>query len=417
MRSIRAAATALQNPPAWSSLAALAGALGLPSPVSLSVLYDVMMQPLTFHADIETPSGTALGGTVDLNVFSDGSTNFKVHMHDSGWDPYDFKVRCTLQCPNGLAFLFQTGGHTDGTGSNPFGHVNRNFDHEEDIQNVSIKGFWTDVRFSTLAVSKSYEDSGLLNTLEDIAKDLLGFIIAYVTLGEGLALVVCLGSDLSNALDGSFAGPGGLVGVVVAGGIAWVYGPSAIIASIVFGIGAGLLTDALIRHRSMTQQEYDFANLVFQGTLPGRDRFFITNLTRPTARFYTWPEIDGSIVLNLGDEAFDSPMTFSRPGYMTRGQVFIHEMTHAWQIQTKSFIPGLACKELFQTSTYTVGQLGKPWSDYGIEQQAALVDQWFGVAASGWTDVTDLARKLTEKPATNNMSFPYIQNNIRLGQN
>jgi hypothetical protein len=417
MKSLRDAACAVQNPPPFTSLRGFANDLNLPVPISLSHLYDELRAPVTFHADIVTPPGTALGGTVDLTVSSDGHTVFNVHMHDSGFDPYTFRVRCALRAPSGLIFLYQTSGHTDGTGSNLLGHVQRDFDHNEDSFNPSIKAFWTDFRFATMAVSKSYEDAGLLNTLEDIAKDLIGFLLADVTLGAGLALVVCISADLSNAFNGSFIGPGGLVGVVVAGGIAWVWGPSAIIASIVLGVTAGAIVDAAIKHRSLTQEEYDFAGLVFQGTLPPRERFFVTNLSHQSGRKYTWPEVDGSIILNLGDEAYADPMHFVSSRYPARGQVFIHEMSHAWQIQTKSFIPGILCDYLTKTHTYTVGAAGKAWSDYGIEQQATIVDTWFGTYALNWVDVTDAARRLASDPALKDSFFPYIQNNIRLGQN
>lgn len=241
--------------------------------------FDALTLPVSFHADITTPSGTALGGTVDITLFSDGRFSFNVHMHDSGFDPYDFRVRCAVQAPGGLTLLFQTSGHTDGTGSNPFGHIHRDFDHNEDGQNALIKQFWIDVRASSIAVSKSYEDSGLLHTIEDIAKDLLAFLVADVTFGAGLALVIAASAEMADALDASFVGPGGLVGVVVAGGVVWVFGPSAIIAAVVAGVAAGAITDAMISHRQITSEEYQFAVTVFGNTLPPMDKLYLTNLS------------------------------------------------------------------------------------------------------------------------------------------
>ena len=416
MKSLRAAAAALQDPPPQTSIRATAAALNLPSPISVSNLAGVLLVPVSFHADITTPSGTALGGTVDLTIASNGDFSFNVHMHDSGYDPYDFSVRCALKAPSGFTLLFQTSGHTDGTGSSLLGNINRNFDHNENGFNPMIRLFWTDVRFSTLAVSKSYSDAGVLSTLEDIAKDLVGFLIADVTLGAGLALVVCVSADLAGAFNAGFVGPGGLVGIVVAGGIAWVWGPSAIIASIVFGVAAGAVTDALIKHRSMTQQEYDFAGIVFGNTLPPRETIYITNLSHGGGRKYTWPEIDGSIILNLGD-AFDDPMHHFDAAYPTRGQVFIHEMTHAWQIKAKSFVPGVLCKYIVQTDAYTFGYDGQPWDELGLEQQALTVDDWFRRFAGPWATPVDVAKNLASQAAITDAHFGYIQNNIRLGQN
>ena len=415
MKSLRNVATAQLNPPSSVSTRALAQMVNMPSPVSLSRLIDALMAPVSFHAGITTPAGTALGGTVDVTLFSDGRYSFNVHMHDSGFDPYTFRVRCTVQAPSGVTVLFQTSGHTDGTGSNPFGHVNRNFDHHEVGQNNAIQQYWIDVRASSMSVSKSYEDAGALHTIEDIAKDLLGFLVADVTFGAGLALVIAASAELADSLDASFVGPGGLVGVAVAGGVVWVFGPSAIIAAVVAGVAAGAITDAMIKHRQMTSEEYRFASTVFGNTLPPRERFYITNLSHGGGHKYTWPNVDGSILLNL-DDAFDHPMDYASSGYNTKGQVFIHELVHAWQIQTKSFIPGMLCKTVFETGSYDY-VAGQAWSDFGLEQQAAIVDRWFGTYANGWDTIEDVIKNLATKAAIDNPSFGYIANNIRLGQN
>lgn len=424
MKSFRNVATAQLVPPSSVSTRALADMVNMPSPVSLSRLYDALMAPVSFHADITTPAGTALGGTVDITLFSDGRYSFNVHMHDSGFDPYTFRVRCAVQAPSSVTVLFQTSGHTDGTGSNLFGHVNRDFDHNEEGHNPMIKLYWLDVRTSSMSVSKSYEDTGALHTLEDIAKDLLGFLIADVTFGVGLALVIAASAELANSLDASFVGTGGLVGVTVAGGVVWVFGPSAIIAAVVAGVAAGAITNAMINHRMMTVEEYRFASTVFGDTLPPRERFFITNLSHGGGRKYTWPNVDHSILLNLGDEAFDQPMLYTDAAYPIKGQVFIHELVHAWQIKTESFVPGLLCKAMFKTSAYEFGPADQPWSDFGLEQQAAIVDKWFGKYAGAWNTIEEVIANLATdgipdptKNAIHDPYFGYIANNIRLGQN
>jgi hypothetical protein len=266
-----------------------------------------------------------------------------------------------------------------------------------------------------MSVSKSYEDSGVLSTIEDIAKDLLGFLIADVTFGAGLAIAVCVSADLANAFGASFVGPGGLVGVVTAGGVVWLFGPGAVIPALIAGVAAGAITDALIKHRQLTDDEYSFASTVFGDTLPPRERIYVTNLSHDGGRKYTWPELDGSIILNM-DDAFDDPVHYSSLGYPTQGQVLIHEMTHAWQIQTKSFVPGILCKALFETSSYSYGLAGPPWADFGLEQQGAIVDTWFRDAAKDWTSPADLVVKLASAKAINDPYFQYIANNIRLGQ-
>ncbi len=423
MKSFSNIATAQINPPSPISVKEIARKVNMSPPLRMSQLIVALTASVSFHADITTPAGTALGGTIDLTLFSDGRYSFNVHMHDSGFDPYTFRVRCAIQASSGVTLLFQTSGHTDGTGSNPFGHVNRNFDHNEDGQNPLIMANWLDVRAASMSVSKSYEDAGVLNTIEDIAKDLLGFLVADVTFGVGLALVIVVSAQLADSLDASFVGTGGLVGITVAGGVVWVFGPSAIIAAVVAGVAAGAITDALIKHRQMTVEEYRFANVVFGDTLPPREKFFITNLSHGGGRKYTWVNVDRSILMNL-DDAFDDPMHYSDPnpnrGYKTKGQVFIHELVHAWQIKTESFIPGTICKAVFGNHSYTPN-VGEKWSDMGLEQQAAIVDQWFGEYAKDWNTIEDLIAKLNDqknaKNAISDPRFGYIENNIRSGQN
>jgi hypothetical protein len=417
MKSLRRA-TSQQDPPTPISTRALSRTINMRPPVSLSGLMNTLLAPVSFSANVVTPAGTALGGSVNLTVFSDGRYAFKVNMHDSGFDPYTFRVRCALQSPGGVVLVFQVSGHVDGTGSNLLGHVNRDFDHNEEGQNKLIANYWMDVRASSLSVSKSYEDAGALHAIEEIAKDLLGFLVADVTFGAGLAIVIAVSAEIADSMNASFVGPGGLVGVVVAGGVVWVFGPSAIIAAVVAGVAAGAITDALVKHRQLTAEEYRFANTVFGGTLPARERLFVTNLSHGGGRKYTWPELDGSVVLNL-DDAFADPMHFANPQsrYPTRGQVFIHELAHAWQIKTEDFIPGLLCKAVFETGSYEYGLTGQAWHDFGLEQQASIVDQWFGKFANGWNTIEDVISKLGSAQAAGDPRFRYIANNIRLGQN
>ena len=286
MQRIRELGTGLTNPEAPVSLRSLGQAVGLTPPFSTLDMIRRLKMPLTLHQDITTPSGTALGGTVDLTLFSDGRYSFAVHMHDSGFDPYTFRVRCAYTTPRGLILLFQASGHTDGTGSSLFGTLHRDFDHHEEGHNDLIQPNWLDIRGGSMSVGKSYEDAGVLSTVEDIAKDLLGFLVADVTFGAGLALVIAVSAEISKAADANFVGPGGLVGVAVAGGVVWTFGPSAIIAAVVAGVVAGAVTDALIRHRQLHQDEYDFAREVFGDTLLTIEKLFVTNLSHDGGRIW-----------------------------------------------------------------------------------------------------------------------------------
>ena len=67
-------------------------------------------------------------------------------------------------------------------------------------------------------------------------------------------------------------------------------------------------------------------------------------MSHDNGRKFTIPSIDNSILVNL-DDAFDHPMSYQdAPGgnYTQPGSVFIHELTHAWQITNNSFL-GVLC--------------------------------------------------------------------------
>ena len=117
---------------------------------------------------------------------SDGTYTFNGHMHDSGWDPYDFRIRAIVTTGH-ICVAAQKTGHTDGTGSNPFGHVNRDFDWSETGINPQIRLHWDELREATLTVNHSYEDTGLLHTVEEIALDFVIFLAASAIVGPGLA--------------------------------------------------------------------------------------------------------------------------------------------------------------------------------------------------------------------------------------
>ena len=66
---------------------------------------------------------------------------------------------------------------------------------------------------------------------------------------------------------------------------------------------------------------------------------------------------------------------FSEAGLSRQG-LFIHEMTHVWQVQTKGLLYVLLMRHPFSRYEYTLKQ-GWPLSRYGIEQQAEIVRHAF----------------------------------------
>jgi hypothetical protein len=141
----------------------------------------------------------------------------------------------------------------------------------------------------------------------------------------------------------------------------------------------------LPRERSLKQEEYDWANeRIFNYTLPDINRIKVFNFMNPDHhRFYTWPGPTGDyIYMNIGD-AFDDPVHYVdniNHAYPVPGQVFIHELSHAWQIGKYGFA-GMLQKYISSgglNQNYNQGcGINNINSHFNIEQEATLVDRTF----------------------------------------
>lgn len=156
----------------------------------------------------------------------------------------------------------------------------------------------------------------------------------------------------------------------------------------VLGSAITLIADRRVPcSRFITEDEYNWANkVVFNGTLPLRERIIITNL-----RFFkantavTLPGTTGLIYMHFGED-YDNP----RKDAYTEA-LFIHELTHVWQYshyglvkyveeglsnQTGANLDEIKINGCPQPRAYYY-QCGKQWSEYNFEQQACIVQDFF----------------------------------------
>jgi hypothetical protein len=362
-------------------------------------------EEVSFRQEITTPSGTALGGTVDLTLRSDGTYKAHFHMHDSGAVDYKFVVRAVFAASNGTAFALQHSGQVEGTESIGLTSSPRR-DSDKDLTgaNQLIKENWRAVQTGHMSVSKDYSKAGVIGFIEDLSK-----VVLDVTKGAArgaVGAVIGLGDEMVQAFDSlEFAGAIGLVA-----GVAVVASGGSLVLAVTTGVQAGLVTAALIKQRPLEQYELDFAEVVFQKTLPPRQNIILTNLESFGGRAFTMPGGGNKIYINIGGAAFDNPSTHVEKSYPMPGQLFIHEMTHVWQILHKTFVPGWVCSGLLNQvgnyfdNVYAYTNEGAlPWSDFNIEQQASIVDDWFG-----GTRIQGQAGQDPSDPY-----FPYIRDNLR----
>jgi hypothetical protein len=218
----------------------------------------------------------------------------------------------------------------------------------------------------------------------------------------------------------------GMVGILMAGAAAFVFGPVAMFPAFLVGAVA---TAALIKQRHLTDPEKVFVDRVFRGTLPV-DRILLTNLVGLGDRPFTAPGPGGTILVNLG-EGYADPINYTgnggtATGLNAPGQLLIHELTHAWQIGNESFTPEYYCRAVSTAvgtvggdmSAYTYGPASGGWRSFGTEQQASIVDDWF--AGRDTPDAGSRQRAyqpMDEEDQTSNRNpyYRYIRDNIRAG--
>ncbi len=106
------------------------------------------------------------------------------------------------------------------------------------------------------------------------------------------------------------------------------------------------------------------------------------------------------------------------------GQLLIHELTHAWQIEHATlaggYVPGWLCtgideQVLIGSSSYDYGDTRPPWDSMHNEAQAHIVDEWF--AGTGQQAPDKLPPVLVPRPDPrmnpDSPYFVYIENDLR----
>ena len=352
-----------------------------------------------------TPSGTALGGTVTMTLKSNGDFSTQFHMHDSGATGYSFQVHAIWTTPGGLAVAAAHSGSVGGT----FTSGSRDDDHTDTGNQALIRTHWADIQQGRLWVTKDYSATGVIGFVQDLAQTILD--IGATAVGGAIGLVIGIGGEIGQVFGN--LGIGGVIGVLA--GVAVLAFGGGIVMAVVAGVGVGAVTNALIKQRQIAQAEYDFCNVVFSGSLPPPNKLILTNLSGLGGRAFTMPGVDGNIYLNMGD-GFGDPLNWKpNNSYQVKGQVLVHELTHAWQIHHANFLPGFVCAGIVNQANNQVGQTvyqyGPPtygWGAFNLEAQGAIVDQWFAGVA-----VVNAPNRRAQD--VNDPYFGYIANNIRKG--
>lgn len=395
----------VRSAPSARDLAAL---LGLSAPVTLREIVDRLRQVETVEVDIpiNTSDGSALNGRAAFLLRSDGSYVFSGHMRATGLPSYHFGVQAWASGSGGLVVAAQERGRVFGTDTP--GDRQRNWSQAG--VNPGIAQHWRALRGGPgIGYHLQAEISGVLGGAVDVLTFAVKGIAANLALGP-YGWMVLVGNELAG-LDSRIGSPNVLAGIVAAGGTLLIVGPFGLVPAIVAGVVAASIAD--VKHRPMKQAERDFADRVFGGRID-YDNVVITNMTRDGGRRFATPSIGNTILVNMGDGAsFDTPTTYKDASYPDPGSLFIHELTHAWQISHNSIVD-LVCG-LSETYEYHQGSdrladtawQSRRWSGFNNEQQAHIVDDWYGAHRAD----------LNAPAALNDPAFRFIRDHIRAGVN
>jgi hypothetical protein len=403
--------------PGITSLDYVRSQLRMDRPVSVRDLLARYREPIVFDEPLNTPDGVALGGHHTITLERNGHFRHEGHMRATGFPSFRYGVRTVMQGRSGTPFIAAASGDVHGT--NEPGSRESTWDESGDSSGVSL--YWASLKGADHTTDVSFE-SDFFGTIGDVAVFIATLAGGFFVAGSvGVCFVLGVHAADAIGLDQEL-GTAGLAGVVVAGGVLVVFGPNAIVPAIVAGVAAGVAVELSLKHRKLTDrpEEVEFANRVFQGTLPV-DRIVLTNMLGFGGRPFTIPSVGNTILVNLG-EGFDDPIHYAgkgdpdkpkpKPEDQKPGQLFIHELVHAWQIDATFFLPGLMCGAILNQATtidgdmgvYRYGNPGRNFGSFNLEQQASIVDDWFGGTGP---------QKGTPQESGESPYFRYIRDNIR----
>ncbi len=400
--------------PGITSLDYVRSQLRMDRPVSVKDLLTKYREPIVLDEPLITPDGVALGGHHTVTLERNGHFRHEGHMLATGFPSFRYGVRTVMGDAAGIPFVAAASGEVHG--SNEFGHDRSKWD--ESGESSGIKLYWAVLKGADHKTDINFE-SDFFGTIGDVAMFVATLAGGFFVAGS-VGVCFVLGVDAADAIGlDEDLGTAGLAGVTVAAGVLIVFGPSAIVPAIVAGVAAGVTVELALKHRKLTDrpEEVDFANRVFQGTLPV-DRIVLTNMLGIGGRPFTIPSVGNTILVNLG-EGFDDPIHYegkgdpAKPRKQAPGQLFIHELVHAWQIDATFFLPGLMCGAILNQATtlsdnmdiYLYGNPDRAFGEFNLEQQASIVDEWFGANGP--------MQKSNRQESEESPYFRYIRDNIR----
>jgi len=387
----------VRSEPSSRSLAAL---LGMATPTTLRDIVDRLhfVETIVRESDINTDDDAAIRGHVRMELHSNGTFRFSGRMEATGAAAYHFGLQAWV----------------DGGGSPPiaatrsgrvFGSLEPGpdtYNWNEPGNNAGLVDAWRALRSGpVLHWHFKAELSGWLGGAVDVLEFAVKGIAASAVLGPA-GWYVLIGNELAGASD-DLASPDITAAILVGAGVLLIVGPFGLVPAVVAGAATAAIAD--VKHKKLEPAHIDFARRVFGDSLP-YDDIILTNLQRPDGRKFTTPAVGNKILVNLGPTAYENPLGYTEGGYPAMGQVFIHELVHAWQIYNLGLVHVLC--NLSEDYTYNDDPTWstRAFGGFNNEEQAHIVDDWFEAHSA---DLLSFA-------ALSDPAYHFIVNNIWPGE-
>ena len=406
---------------AANSIEVVRSSVGLGRPVSLKQVADAYRQDAVFDEPIVTSDGVALGGHHTLTIHRDEEAyRYTGHFQATGWPSYTAAILTTLsyevsvpgQPPVQAAVAFAAQGRVHGTdksGDGPklLGPVGVEPSASQRVGGGARRG---------RPHRQLTHDADWFGPAGDVLR-FLGQVVVFGATFGGAGVGWCsLVRPPTRSTWNSWSCPAWSASSPPRGRC------SCSVREPCSRPSSWVRQPPLRRSSSVTSRSKrrSTSSEVFRVQVP-YDRVILTNLLGVGNRPFTMPTPGGPILVNMGD-GYDDPTTYTgkgegATGVQFPGQLLVHELTHAWQIQNESFAPEYLCRSYAtavgtvkaiggDNSAYKYGPPGGDWSSFGPEQQASIVDDWFG----GWGTQVAFAPMDETSPY-----FRYIRDNIRTG--
>ena len=371
-----------------------------------------MARPITLSGQIASGGVAALGGSYSVTLRPDGSARWQGHAHDSGADGYDYSVSAVIRAPrSGRCVVFSHTGHVGGTFTSGSRDDDWDEEHAATGENNVLSSLFEDFAAANHIDGHVEYTSNIGSALEGMVSWLAKFAVGTLA-GPVVGAVIFVGAEAASLFK-----TGSLVpGARVVEGILWLAGPE----NTLFALTAEMIASVGSRARELSEEEYNWANgrsvadaRTFDGCLPPRDRIVLTDIIGAGDAAFTFPRYDGKIMLNMGSEGYGDPRNYETSKGRRSGEIFVHELVHACQIQHSGqlglFADSMVSK-LEGNAAYLYGPPDEDYTQLNNEQQAQIVQDWFAGNQDKGFGQTGIPQD------TNSPYFHYLSDNLRVGK-